>query len=169
MREPQLSLLRVFTIFPTAFLIGLMFNESVGQASGCPPSKLMLWKLNINDLMAKFNEDRISLQENLALLFMIVMMSMFVSMTPTILTFPLEMNVFRKEHHNSYYSVIAYYVAKVSSDLPFGFVTSIFFTSIVYFMTGQIFDSWSRFLYVVGIALLVNLSGQSIGKCFLLI
>jgi hypothetical protein len=169
MREPQLSLLRVFTIFPTAFLIGLIFNESVGQASGCPPSKKMLWKLNINDLMTKFNEERLSLQENLALLFMTVMMSMFISMSPTILTFPLEMNVFRKEHQNSYYSVIAYYVAKVWSDLPFGFITSIFFTTIVYFMTGQIFDSWSRFLYLVGIIFLVTLSGQSIGKCFLLI
>jgi hypothetical protein len=168
-REPQLSILRVITIFPTAFLIGLIFNESVGQASGCPPSKPMLWKLNINDLMAKFNEDRLSLQENLALLFIVIMMSMFISMSSTILTFPLEMNVFRKEHQNSYYSVLANYVAKVSSDLPFCFVISILFTTIVYFMTGQIFDSWSRFFYLIGIASLVTLSGQSIGKYFLLI
>jgi len=167
MREPQLSLIRVLSIFPTAVFIGYIFSETVGQASGCPPSKVMLWKSNVNDLIIKFEEDRHSLQENLALLFMTIMMSMMTSMLPTILMFPLEMTVFRKEHQNSYYSVFAYYVAKVTADLPFCLITSFALITIIYFMTGQIFDSWSRFMYVVSINLLVTLTGQSIGKNFI--
>ncbi|CAG2163236.1 unnamed protein product [Oppiella nova] len=40
-------------------------SSEIGKASGCPPSKLMLWKLDINKLFEKFQEERYELQENL--------------------------------------------------------------------------------------------------------
>ena len=151
-------------VFPTAFLIGWLFTSRVGEASGCPPSKLMLWKLDLAHLVDKFQEERFKIQENVALLFLTMMMCMFTSYSAIILTFPFEMNVFVKEYRNSYYSVLAYYISKVLADLPFCIMTSVSLTTIIYFMTGQVLDTYTRFYYVNLINCLVTLSGQSIGN-----
>ncbi|XP_054157149.1 ATP-binding cassette sub-family G member 1-like [Oppia nitens] len=161
-RDPDIVIIRLFTVFPMAFIIGLIFGSSVGQHSGCPPTKLMLWKLDVNELFDKFQEDRYGLQENLALMFLVMMMCMFASYTSLVLSFPLEMNVVLKEYTNGYYSVLAYYVSKLFTDLPFCIITSISMTTIVYFMTGQLFDTYERLFYVNMINLLVCMTGQSV-------
>ena len=141
-----------------------MFSSEVGSASGCPPSKIMLWKTDLSELMDDFQEQRFKLQENLALLFLTMMMCMFTSYSAIILTFPFEMNVFVKEYRNSYYSIFAYYVSKVLADTPFCIATSVSLTTIIYFMTGQVMDASFRLYYVNIVNLLVTMSGQSIGN-----
>lgn len=90
------------------------------------------------------------------------------SMMPTVLTFPVEVQVFRKERLNSWYSVATYFWAKTFADLPFQFFFPALYIIIVYWMTGQIRE-WDRFLMFYTNNVLLALVGQSQGivvSCF---
>ncbi|XP_044731531.1 ATP-binding cassette sub-family G member 4-like isoform X2 [Chrysoperla carnea] len=99
---------------------------------------------------------------NIGCLFFLIMFTMFSSMMPTILTFPLEMGVFVREYLNYWYSAKAYYMAKTVADIPFQTVFSTIYVVMVYFMSGQPYDA-KRFFMVCNINVLTSLVAQSMG------
>ncbi|KAF2892404.1 hypothetical protein ILUMI_13769 [Ignelater luminosus] len=136
LRDQQLTRMRLVAHFAICCLLGLIYYDIGNDAS-----KVM---------------------SNAGCLFFTIMFVTFSAMMPTILTFPLEMSVFVREHLNYWYSIKAYYFAKTVADIPFQLILTICYMMGVYYITSQPMEP-IRFCMVLLIAVLTALVSQSLG------
>lgn len=136
LRDQTLTRMRLIAHFIIGCLLGLIYYN-IGNDAG----KVM---------------------SNAGCIFFTIMFAMFSSMMPTILTFPLEMSVFVREHLNYWYSLKAYYFAKTLADIPFQILLTAAFILGVYYLTAQPMEA-TRFAMMLLISVLTALVSQSLG------
>uniref|UniRef100_A0A8C4XBV2 ATP-binding cassette sub-family G member 4-like n=1 Tax=Erpetoichthys calabaricus TaxID=27687 RepID=A0A8C4XBV2_ERPCA len=78
-------------------------------------------------------------------------------------TCPLQMPVVLKEHHNNWYSLKAYYLAKMMSDMPMQIIGPIIYCCIAYWMTSQP-PKATLYVLFAGLLILVAFVTQSVGQ-----
>ena len=109
-RSPQLTALRLFASIAVGIMISYIYVNPIGSASGCLVTVLLDF-----DLMKPMGD----CLQNLGFIFFSLLFIALSAMMPTILTFPLETNVFLKERTNGWYSCGTYYIAKSIADIPY--------------------------------------------------
>ncbi|XP_055641523.1 ATP-binding cassette sub-family G member 4-like [Toxorhynchites rutilus septentrionalis] len=128
--------LRVIAHIIVGFLLGIVFYDSGKDAS--------------------------SVMTSTAAIFFFHMFIFFGNAMPCTITFPLETKIFVREHLNSWYSLEAYYLAKIFSDLPLQVLCPTLFTVISYFLTGQPMELF-RFGMFWAVCLLLGMFAQTVG------
>ncbi|RZF39659.1 hypothetical protein LSTR_LSTR001180 [Laodelphax striatellus] len=110
-----------------------------------------------------FGNDADKVIGNHSFFFFAILFIYFSSCMPAIMTFPLEADVFLREHSNNWYSIAVYFFAKVLADLPLQIICPTLFLVIAYYMTGQPMDV-QRFLMIWFVIVLLSILGQSGGN-----
>jgi len=163
-RNPFNTKIRFSAVFVAGTFLGFLFTSEVGKVSTCPPNKYFLWTMQMEGILAEVERQQMKVQENIAAIFMIALVALFNSLLNLVVTFPIEVAVFRREYNNYSYVMFSYFLAKLFGDIPFTMTSTTLFSGIVYTMTGQIMDTWLRPLMLVIPVCISTLVGQFLGK-----
>ncbi|XP_015122196.1 ATP-binding cassette sub-family G member 4 [Diachasma alloeum] len=110
----------------------------------------------------KFGGDASKVPSNIACLFFFLLFLFFSNAMPSVQMFPIEAEVFAREHMNNWYGLGTYHVTKVLTDLPLQTLCPTFFLVIAYCMTGQPVEC-DRFMKSWLICFLLCILAQSFG------
>jgi len=138
-RDSDTLSLRFWSAFATALMVGAVY-----------------WKIG---------DDPLKVVDNMAMLFFMLLFVFFAGMMPTLLSFPLEMNIIRREHMNFWYSMKVYYFATTLAFIPAQVLFPTISVTIVYFMTHQPMQPF-RYFQVTSILVLLSIFAESYGLIF---
>lgn len=161
LRDPNIYIARLVTILSTLVLIGILYrDEKIGELDGCinRPTMNTLEKLKQFEFFSAEN----TYYANFGFLFYSVILMVFMSILPTLLSFPLEVSVFIKENFNGWYSLKSYYIARNIADFPPIIFFPILYGAFAFVLTHQLFEAWRFFVYL-SILIFEAFLGQGVG------
>lgn len=79
-----------------------------------------------------------------------------------ILSFPLQMDVVKREIHNRYYSIIQYYISVSILDLPISILTIASSSMLIYYLSGQVFEK-DRVMIFILFSIVLGVTVNAIG------
>ncbi|XP_043499361.1 ATP-binding cassette sub-family G member 1-like [Polistes fuscatus] len=135
-RDWTIVYLKVFVHFVLGLIFGLFFN-SIGNES----TKVL---------------------NNVGFLMIILIYLTYTNMMPSVLKFPLEIRLLKKEQFNNWYNLKTYYLALLIANLPVQLIFTITVCVISYVLSSQPLD-WNRMLMFIGISGLTTLVADSFG------
>ncbi|XP_058057952.1 ATP-binding cassette sub-family G member 1-like isoform X2 [Anopheles bellator] len=122
----------------------------------------ILFGLTIGFVFLNIGDDASKVLSNISLLIAFLMFIIFANAMTVILTFPLEMAVFVREHKSNYYSVSAYFFSKLVADFPWMITGVTAFQLIMYYLSGQLNET-DRIVMFWGICVLFGWLSQVYG------
>ncbi|XP_054166039.1 ATP-binding cassette sub-family G member 1-like [Oppia nitens] len=147
-------------LFMLLLLYILHLDNKVGINDGCiqKPSVDYIKSLQVFD----FLNSTTSTFPNWAFIFYSSIFMVFISMLPTLLSFPLEVSIFCKEHSNGWYSMSSYFLAKNIAEIPQNIIFPLIYCIGSYIITEQILDP-IRFIGFITIMILLSFLTQGLG------
>lgn len=161
LKNPKQYLLQAASVALMLILVFILhLDNKIGTYDACfqRPSIPYFRSLHIFDIL----NPETSPYPNWAYIFYTNLFVVFVSMLPTLLTFPLEIAVFTKEHSNGWYCLSSYFMAKTIADMPQNFVFPVIYCVGSYLMTDQIMEFW-RLCSFIGVLVLLSILAQGLG------
>lgn len=157
-RDPILNNMRILIHLGFAILLVLLYGKKSGEARGCPPVLGLP-----SDITDPHNESMIDLADNVAFLFMCIMMITYVSLMSTVLTFPIDIKTVGKEYKNGWYGTITYFLGKTIADMPFIVSYPVVYCLITWYVTNQARDHYWRYFSFTGLIIMNAMNSQSFG------
>ncbi|XP_058453455.1 ATP-binding cassette sub-family G member 1-like [Malaya genurostris] len=124
----------------------------------------------IGSVFYNVGDDGTKVLSNVGCLMLLLMFIVFSNAMTVVLTFPLEMSVFIREHKSNCYSTVAYFGSKIVSDFPLMLFAVTCFQLIAYYLTGQLLNETNRVVMFWGFCALMGwtaeLYGMVVGSIF---
>ncbi|RWS24870.1 ABC transporter sub-family G-like protein 1 [Leptotrombidium deliense] len=136
-RDPLAFFFQVIIQILVAANIGLLFY-GVGKSTGCP--QLFPLTDDLKQIEVWKNETKKQgemLQNNIGSFMFTVVICIFQGCCLNVVTFPLTIQVIKKEISNGWYTTMAYYAGYILADIPLQIINSAIFSTLVYLFTSQ--------------------------------
>ncbi|CAG2164603.1 unnamed protein product, partial [Oppiella nova] len=163
-RNPHVIWLRFLFMIISLFTKLMMYSGvKVGQWGGgeCADRESVLARLS--EFGSRESTERFrALQQNCSYILSNILFIHAVNIGPTLMTFTVELNIFVKEHFNKWYTCWSYFTARSLVDIPIVLILTIMFSTIMWWITGQVWDGW-RFSAHLLIMILLALVSHSLG------
>ncbi|KAJ8688161.1 hypothetical protein QAD02_023956 [Eretmocerus hayati] len=118
---------------------------------------------------SQVGEDATKISDNVRLLTFNMMFITICALNSTLITFPAEMPIIKREHFNRWYRLRSTYLANYISSVSVVVFSTALFTTIVYVMTGQIMELHRFALYLLNCVLIgaiCHVGGLMFGVAF---
>lgn len=167
-RDPQQSVFRLLNNMLLPLILHVLTTGEHGRESGCSFVYDNSTHVRFENTYERFDRQEIGTQ-NAGLTFLDLMFAFFSTLVPAILAISGHINVLRKEHMNSYYSINSFYAALLTmcslSTLLFATVNAFAY----FWFTGQTFTPYKLFFFwtiIVATSLLGDMLGLALSIMF---
>ncbi|CAG2104720.1 unnamed protein product [Medioppia subpectinata] len=164
-RNPLVVWLRVLALaisLATKFMVYSQARAGKSSDGGCADIDSVFAKMR--SVVVKENTMQRTFKniQNVSYILSTTMFIHFVTIAPTLMTFPLELNTFMKEHFNKWYTTWSYFMARSVVDVPVVVGIPMVYATIMWWMTNQEWDVW-RFSLMMLVMVMVALVSHSMG------